>query len=208
MTAPDNPRLSGPRARRSPALIALGVVLVVSGALGAVGVYAHLSQAQEVVAIIAPVARGQVIERADLGIVRVQLDPLLRPVPSGQLDDVVGQYAWSDLVPGALLAAGSYGPPLNPATGRAEVGLALMPGEYPADALRPGDAVVLVTVARPGEAELAPVSFAGQLATVGQPDANLMIIVSVDVAAVDAPQIASWSAGNRLALFLAAREQS
>jgi len=181
--------------------------LVVSGALASAGVYTHLSQAQEVIGVVRPVARGEVIERADLAPVRVGLDPMLTPVPGAELETVVGQYAWSDLVPGSLLPAGSFGPAITPGLGRAEVGLALMPGEYPADALRRGDAVVLVTVARPGEAEVAPVSFVGVLATVGPPDANQMIVVAVDVAAMDAPQIAAWSAAGRLALVLASREQ-
>jgi len=207
MAGSDVPHAAGPRLRRSPLVIALGVVLVVAGALASAGVYTHLSQTQEVVAVVRPVARGEVIERTDLTTVQVSLDPLLTPVPASQLAEVVGQYALSDLVPGTLLAAGSFGQAIFPAADRAEVGLALMPGAYPADALRPGDAVLLVTVARPGEAEVAPVSFPGQLAMVGLPDANQMIVVAVEVAAADAPQIAAWSAADRLALVLVSREQ-
>ncbi|MDR0284715.1 MAG: SAF domain-containing protein, partial [Propionibacteriaceae bacterium] len=128
---PPTPR--GPQLRRSPLLVVTGIVLVITGALVSVGIYTNLSRSQEVIAIVAGVARGERIERADLATVRVGFDPLLTPVPAADINDVVGQFALSDLVPGTFLTPDAVGGRISPADGLAEIGLALTAGEYPDD---------------------------------------------------------------------------
>jgi len=203
MSRPSTP---SPRIRRSPLMVAAGVVLVIAGALTSVGIYSRLSQTQEVVAVVAPVARGEQIQRSDLTTVQVGFDPLLHPVPGTQLNQIVGQYAAADLVPGTFLTADAVGQRLSPDQGRAEIGVALMAGEYPDDGLQPGDAVLLVAVPDKSDPTAPPAAYPGTLVTIAA-SGNNMITVSVLVSAADAPVLAGLSASDRLALVLTSRER-
>lgn len=194
-----------PRARRNPLLMAVGAVLVVAGSLVSAGVYTNLANTQDVIAVVAPVARGERIEREDLGIARVGVDPLLNPISASRLEELVGMYALSDLVPGTFLTSSSVGMTISPGQGRAEVGLQLRPGEYPDHYLRPGDEILLVEV--PLQTQAAPpATFSGVLVTVGAADPNMTIRVTVDVSNSEAVDVAALSAANRLALVLTSRE--
>ncbi|MDR0849626.1 MAG: SAF domain-containing protein [Propionibacteriaceae bacterium] len=185
----------------------LGVVLVIVGALVSAGVYMRLANAQEVLAIVAPVARGEQVSREDLGVARVGVDPLLAPIPASQIEAVVGMYALFDLVPGTFLTSDSVGLTISPGQGRAEVGVELRAGEYPDHNLRPGDAVLLVEVPLPTQVgSLA--TFPGFLVTVSASDPNMTIRVTVDVAASEAVEMAALSATDRLTLVLTSREGS
>ncbi|MCL2784146.1 MAG: SAF domain-containing protein, partial [Propionibacteriaceae bacterium] len=132
------PPHSGPQLRRSPIMVIAGVVLVIVGALVSVGLYSQLSDTQEVVAIVSPVARGEQIQRSDLVSVYVGFDPLLTPIPASRINQVVGMYATFDLVPGTFLVDGAIGDRVGPGPGQAAIGVALTAGEYPDDGLRPG----------------------------------------------------------------------
>jgi hypothetical protein len=186
-------------------MVALGVVLVVAGALSAVGLYTNLSQSREVIVIAAPVARGERVERTDLATAQVGYDPLLTPVLAAELNQVVGQYALADLVPGTFLAAEAIGDQANPVSGQAEVGVALAAGEYPDDGLLPGDAVVLVALPGGTDAASQPHTYNGTLIKISPPSASGAIVVAVLVDEADAADLAVLSATDRLALVLAAR---
>jgi len=188
-------------------MMAAGIVLVIVGALISVGIYSQLSQTQEVLVVVAPVARGEQIARADLASVHVGFDALLTPLPASQLNQVIGQYAASDLVVGSFLTAGAVSPRLSPPSGRAEIGVALMSGAYPNDDLRPGDEVLLVAVPETGETIENTGGFAGTLVTIAASQSNTMITASVLVDAADAPTIAILAASNRLAMILTSRER-
>ena len=198
---------SGPRVRRSPVMVVAGIVLVIAGALTSVGIYTNLSQTQEVIAIVAPVARGEPIQRVHLTTVQVGFDPVLTPVPASQINQVVGQYAVFDLAPGTFLSPEAVGQRLSPGPGAAEIGVALSAGQYPDDGLLPGDAILLVALPDQLESITAPASYAGTLVGITTPNASNMITISVLVGADDAPLLAALSAANRLALVLSSRGQ-
>jgi len=195
-----------PRIRRSPVLVIAGVVLVIAGALVSVGIYTNLSNTQEVIAIVAPVARGEQIQRSDLTTVQMGFDPLLTPVPASQLNQIVGQYAVADLVPGTFLSTDAVGDRVSPGDGKAEVGVALMAGEYPDDGLTPGDDVSLIAVPDQTDTVTQPMSYPGTLVTISSVQANT-ITVTVLVNAADAPTVAALAASNKLALVLTTRER-
>jgi len=197
---------STPKIRRSPILVIAGIVLVIAGALVSVGIYTNLSQTQEVIAIVSYVARGEQIQRGDLTTVQVGFDPLLTPVPASQLGKIVGQYAVADLVPGTFLSADAVGDRVSPGDGTAEVGVALMAGEYPDDGLTPGDEVSLIAVPDKTDSVTEPMSYPGTLVTIAPAQAN-MITVTVLVNAADAPTVAALAASNKLALVLTTREK-
>lgn len=201
----SSPSRPAPHVRRSPMMVAAGIVLVVASALVCAGIYSRLSNTQEVIAIAAPVARGEQIQRADLISVQVGFDPLLTPVPAAQIAQIVGKYAAFDLVPGTFLSPGSVGDRLSPTQGMAEIGVALSAGEYPDDHLIPGDHVLLVSIPDRTDSSQ-PASFPGTLVNVTASQTSTSILVTVMVASTDAPQLAALSASDKLALVLAERE--
>jgi len=205
-TPTPRPSRSTPRIRRSPILVIAGIVLVIAGALVSVGIYSNLSDTQEVIAIVSPVARGEQIGRGDLTTVQVGFDPALTPVPASQLAQIVGQYAVADLVPGTFLSVDAVGARVSPGEGTAEVGVALMAGEYPDDGLTPGDEVSLVSVPDKADAVSEPMSYPGTLVTISAAQANT-ITVTVLVNAADAPTVAALAASDKLALVLTTRER-
>ena len=205
-TTSSPPVKPSPQVKRSPVMVVAGIVLVIAGALVSVGIYSHLSQTQEVIVVVHDVARGQRIQRTDLTTAQVGFDALLKPLPASELNQVVGEYAASDLVPGTFLVAGSVGSRLSPGTGQSEIGIALMAGDYPDDGLLPGDEVQLIAVPDKTEPGAVPVSYNGTLATITTPADNTMITVSVLVNSEDAPQLAMLAASDRIALVLTARE--
>jgi len=203
---PSRASRSAPRIRRSPVLVIAGIVLVIAGALVSVGIYTNLSNTQEVIAIVSAVARGEQIQRSDLTTVQVGFDPALTPVPASQLGQIVGQYAVADLVPGTFLSADAVGARVSPGQGTAEVGVALMAGEYPDDGLTPGDEVSLIAVPDKTDTVTEPMSYPGTLVTISAAQAN-MITVTVLVNAADAPTVAALAASDKLALVLTTREK-
>ncbi|MDR1078746.1 MAG: SAF domain-containing protein [Propionibacteriaceae bacterium] len=197
----------GPKLRRSPLTVALGGLLVVAGGLISVGAYTQLSNAQEVIAVVAPVARGERLERADLQVIRIGVDPALHPVPADQMGQLIGQYALWDLPQGSLVTTGAVGPAVVPHKGRAEVGLALSPGQLPGNQLIIGDQVRVVAVPDPSSAEPQARSWAATVVSVGSPDGNRTVVVGVELDADKAPEVAALSATGRVALVLDARER-
>ncbi len=202
---PTSPPLGlrrGPRPRRSPAMMILGVVLAASGAIGSVALYTNIGQTQEVVAVANAVYRGEQIERSDLIIVYMRVDPTLAIVPGSDIDQVVGTYAHFELVPGSTLSTAAFSNRLPPPDGHTEVGLVLGEGRFPNNDLRPGDTVRLVdcSINNP-----APTGYAAILWTVNSVDANGTLRASVMVNGQDADTIVSLAANGNLALALVAR---
>ena len=127
-----------PRLRRRPLLVVVSVALVCLGALVAAWAFTAVSSAQPVVAVRDGIGRGEVIGRADLVVVRVGVDPALRPVPADQLDVVVGRRAATDVAAGGLLTADAVTDQLLPRVGWSVVGVAVPPSSLPGEPLRPG----------------------------------------------------------------------
>jgi len=188
-------------------MVVAGIVLVIAGSLVSVGIYSQLSQTQEVIAVVSPVARGEQIQRTDLITVRVGFDALLKPIPASQLNEIVGQYAAWDIVPGTFLTADAVGARISPSQGQAHIGIALMAGEYPDDGLLPGDQVLLVAIPEPSESITNPISYPGTLVSIVGTQSTTMITTTVQVSAADAPILAVLAASDRLALVLASRER-
>jgi hypothetical protein len=188
-------------------MVVAGIVLVIAGALTSVGIYTQLSQTQEVIAVVAHVTRGEQIQRIHLTTVHVGFDALLTPIPASAIQQIVGQYAVSDLVPGTLLSISAVGERPIPWEGKAEIGVALMAGEYPDDNLRPGDEVMLVALPGATEEFGSPDTYVGTLVRITSPNASNMITASILVSESDAPLLAALSALDRLAMVLISRER-
>lgn len=196
---PDPPT----RARRNPRWIAIGVVALCLGALGAFFLYTDLSRAQTVVVVTQTVYRGSVVQAEDLSIATVGDTPGLRTVPGDQLEALVGQRATVDLVAGSLLPDGVIGQVDVPAARRALVGINLSTGRAPVGYLTPGSAVRLIAIppegAEPGFTD-ASSNLAVQARVVDSKAVadGVSTFLNVDVGAEQAVVVATLAAQNRL----------
>ena len=80
-------------AASAPAVVGASIALVIFGAFLSLWAYTSLGSAQEVVAVRVDVARGEVITRDALQVVRVGVDPALQVMPGNELLGVIGQRA-------------------------------------------------------------------------------------------------------------------
>lgn len=142
---PDTPTVEPAAGRRSrlPEM-AIGVVLMVAFALGAVLWHMSATDKTPVLALASAVGRGEVIEPADLRVVYVETDGPIAHLPRSASSELVGRVAVADLEEGTLLTRGHAlaRASLSPEDG--VVGLALDPGQFPALGLVPGDLVNVV----------------------------------------------------------------
>lgn len=142
---PDTPSVE-PSVRRRSRLpeMAIGVVLMVAFALGAVLWHMSATDKTPVLALASAVGRGEVIEPGDLRVVYVATDGPIAHLPRSASSELVGRVAVADLEEGTLLTRGHVvaRASLGPEDG--VVGLALDPGQFPALGLVPGDRVNVV----------------------------------------------------------------
>lgn len=196
-----------PRIRRRPLLLVGTIAAVLIGGLGTAWVFTTSAASTEVVAVRAAVQRGEVIERDDLAVVRVGLDPSLDVVPAGRIDEIPGQRAATDLVQGSLLASGSVTGQVVPKAGESLVGVALAPTMLPAEPLLAGDRVRIVeTPGAQGEVVTAPIvmdAVVSQVTILETGDTKVDVLVPSDRAA----ELAARNGTGRLALVLDTRER-
>ena len=142
-------RLPAAGRRRSVPWIILGVLLVTGCALAFGLVLLGSGQRQAVLAVARPVPAGQVLQPADLRVVRVSAGDGAELVPAGARARVVGRPAAVPLVPGALLSPAQLGQPAALPPGEALVALALRPGQFP-PSLAPGARVLVASTGTAG----------------------------------------------------------
>ncbi len=184
------------RARRSPRLIALGVLLVCLGALGAAGIYLMSTDQVSVVVMARDVARGSVISSADLTLLELSAGSNVDHIEASALDELVGQTALTDLPAGAIPAARLLGSAPIP-MGQSLVGLLLTPGKLPATKPAVGDRVSLV-----GLTEATAVTLPAVVASVPQvSEDGSGYVVDVLVASPDAATVAALAAKGEIALI-------
>lgn len=148
ITPPPSPRPDAVhlRARRSPRLIALGVLAVVLGALGAATLYSLNTNLTDVVVMTRDVVRGDVIEVTDLAVVDMPGTLQVDMSPAEELEGMVGQRALSDLPSGSFPLSRHVGEEPVP-QGKSLIGIRLTAGRLPSAALPPGTRVQLISLA-------------------------------------------------------------
>ena len=187
------------RARRNVRWLAVGVLAVCLGGLGAALLYANLSDATTVLTVKRTVYRDQVISAADLGVTSAVPAAGVETVPSDRVDDVVGRTALIDLAEGSLLSPRAFGDPVVEA-GSVRVGLRLAAGRLPSAPMPPGTDVLLVPVGRDGGEPPPGASVAARIATAGSVLPDGASIVDVSVPATEAERVARLAAGDQLVL--------
>lgn len=133
------------RPRRSPRLVAAGVLLACLGGLGGALAWQQASHANQVVVATRSVPRGATIGAGDLAVVTIGPAPGVHTVPASRMTSLVGQQALADLPAGSLVGQESVGH-ADLAPGTAQLGLKLGAGRVPNQAMPPGTPVQLVEV--------------------------------------------------------------
>src|SRR5436305_1323855 len=132
---PGDPRLPAPAAapvgrlprRRRWGMYAVGVVLVVIGAVLAYLFVVTAGVTRPYLAVNRTVPYGAVIGTDDLTVVDVNPAAGLQPIPASQRDQVIGKHAAADLFPGTLLTRAQLTDLAIPAPGQQLVGIELKP---------------------------------------------------------------------------------
>lgn len=203
--APPGP-LKPTRARRRPALIALGLALVALSVLASVYLVTSQGQTYRALAITTDISRGATIAATDIGVVDLPKSPtLLEPVSAAELDRMVGKVATADLKSGQLLTEKSVTDELQPAAGRSIVGIALAPNQMPgSEDLEAGDAVRVVETPASGGEPPAEAPLAITATVIGSKPSPLgdQMIVDVEVPSNNAAALAARAATGRVALVI------
>lgn len=198
-----------PKLRRRPALIAASIAAICLGALASLWAYTSTSNAQEVLAVRSTVQRGDVIDAEDLVSVRIGVDPALKPVSASEADSVVGKRAALDMPAGGVVTAAQVTDANTPPRGESVVGLSLSAALLPANELRVGDPVRVVTTPGP-QGELGsgpPEAVAAVVVGITSDETTGNTIVNVQVPYADAAKVAALAATGKVALVLDSRER-
>lgn len=214
---PGSPSWNGVGARlpvrdRRPGYVALALMLIIGlAALGAYW-YSKAGEKTPVVVVVKDVPAGHAIERSDLSTVDVAGG--VTAIAAANLDSVVGQIATVELLPNTLLQRSmvTTASPL-PSTA-AMVGVALKPGQLPADGLRDGSMVEVLqlparntTSAATGAAQRVSVvvDAATVYATTADPSQSGGTLATLIVPKGSAGAVAAASNAGLLALVLVNR---
>jgi hypothetical protein len=185
--------------------VAIGVLVTVVFALGAV--LWHLSTVEKVPALAAAsrIERGEVIDSGDVRVIYVSSDDALARLDNSQLDRVVGSVALVDVAEGTLLTPSVVAKAAAVNAGDGVVGLSLDPGAYPARGLAPGDKVNVVRTADVADLDAEPTVIARN-ATVFAVDelSSDRLLVSVLTTEGDAESVAATAGAGGLRLVLVA----
>lgn len=147
----DAARLPSPPRQRRPALAALAVLLIVGGAAIAALLAMRVDERTPVLRLANDVAAGEQITSEDLETTQVAAEGT-ELIPESQADLVAGRYARVSLRAGQLVDTTMVGEQSPLTEGQVAVGAYLAQGFLPANGLRAGDVVDLVSIVT-GEGE-------------------------------------------------------
>lgn len=189
--------------RRNPKWIALGVVAICLGGLLSFVIYSRVATETSVVAVAHTVYRGETIETDDLTTVTLRRGSVAKAIPATELKNLIGQRAVFDLAEGSVVSSASVGDLLIPAEDQAAIGLKLSGGRAPTNLLLPGSPIRLIALPPVEASQKDKLSGSVYVARVvdqtAAPDGT-STLVNVEVAANQAPTIATLAAQDRIAV--------
>jgi hypothetical protein len=179
--------------------------LAALGSLTVVWLVGAAGQRQEVLAVRADVAYGEVVSADDLTIARVSVDPGIAVLPASAGDAIVGQVATTRLAPGMLLTDGMVEPGGEPGPGQVLVPIAVPAERMPAGGLRAGDRILAVdaeALRSDGAGSVTGPPTAATVVRVGPVDINGVTVVDVTTVAAAGPRLAVAAANGHVALVV------
>ena len=215
--APAPLRVAPVSRQRKPALIVVALLLILCSGAVAGMLFLRAGSRTAVLAVARPVPVGHIVTDRDLTVVRISVDPGLRPLAAAARPRVVGRVAAVTLVPGTLLTRAhlSTEPPIS--STQAVVGVALKPGQLPGQGLQPGDLVEVERTpppgsgqegpARPAEganppAEPAPLVRQAEVRNVRTLQTSDAVVVDLVVLRTQAPDVSRAQATGQVSLVL------
>lgn len=200
MVAPPKRRVRLPE-------LAVGVLVTVAFALGAVLWHLNAVDTVPALSVTGPIERGEIIDAEDLRVTYVAADDPLARMDETQASRVVGRIALVDLAAGTLVTPGVVADATALEPGDGVVGLALDPGQYPAFGIAPGDRVNVVRSVEAGgavdrDADLVVVRGATVSAVEDLPSDRKLVSILSDEAGAEA--VASLAGSGSLRLVLVA----
>ncbi|MFE7503876.1 SAF domain-containing protein [Promicromonospora sp. NPDC057488] len=203
---PAGARLAPPRLKRRPVLAVVMIAAIGVGALGAVLLWATLTDTRTVLVARDTIVRGSVITAEDLTETQVGADVALDLIGAGARAEVVGQRAAWDVASGAALTAGVVTEELVPPSGMSVLGIVLPPPVAPGLSLLPGDQVRAVVTAADGGGKQTPTFHEAEVVAVNPPAPDGQTVVDVLVSHEEAITLAAEAAAGKVTLVLDSRE--
>lgn len=196
------------RARRSPRLIAIGVLIVVLGALGFAVLFSSSINERQVVTVAHAVARGETVSDDHLAVVTVPERLAVATLPASRRAELVGRTALSDLPIGSFPLVSHVGDDPLP-DDQALLGLRLTHGQLPVSPLPGGTEVTLVPVPAHADAATAAEtdpalreqSAVVAVAPILLEDASTFVL-DVRIPQSEAARLAPWAARGELAVVV------
>lgn len=201
-----DPRLAPPKLRRRPVVAVVMVAAIGVGILGAVVLWASLTDTRTVLVARDTIVRGSVIQTEDLAEAQVGADVALDLVGAGTRADVVGQRAAWDVAAGAALTTGVVSDGLVPPQGMSVLGIVLPPPTSPGLTLLPGDQVRAVVTAADPASKQEPTFHAAEVVAVNPPAPDGQTVVDVLVSHEEAITLAAEASAGKVTLVLDSRE--
>jgi hypothetical protein len=205
-TAPTRPAAVGQptKSRRRVWMIALGITIILIGALATWYVTSTTSRTVAVLTTSADVQRGEAITQNDLTTISIAGGQNVDAIPASEASEIVGKVASVDLPAGSLLTTSNTLDTLPVPEGSSIVGIALNSSQLPSYRLVAGDAVRLVdTPVAQGEPPTSdPQTFDATVFTTTYDEANQTWIVDVVVPEREAASIAARAATQRVSIVL------
>lgn len=192
------------KSRRRVWMIALGIAIVLIGALATWYVTTTTSQTVSVLTIKSDVERGEAITQDDLTTIAIAGGQSTDAYTASEAPTVVGQVAAVDLPAGSLVTSSNVLDTLPVPDGSSIVGIALTSSQLPSYRLAAGDAVRLVdTPVAQGEPPTEdPTTFDATVFTTTYDETNQVWIVDVVVPTREAASIAARAATQRVSIVL------
>ncbi len=188
------------RARKNPVWLAIGILAICLGALGAGQLVDRLSVSNDVLVTTKAIARGDLIQESDIRAMRVGDISGISAAPQSELKNLVGQLAQIDMAANSIVPEGAAGEAVVPA-GSTHLGLSLGAGRMPSGFLPAGTRVLLVAVSPSDEKPVAPGEFPATVVSAnGTADDSGARLVDVSVKRKDAATVAELAATDRIVL--------
>lgn len=124
--------------------VAVGLLLIVGGALAALIWQINATSTTPVLAMANRVEQGEIVELDDLQLVEIRSADQLNVLRAADTANIVGRIARTDLAVGTLVTADHVSDGSVIALGDGVVGLSLTNGQVPSLRLRPGDRIDVV----------------------------------------------------------------
>lgn len=199
--------------RRRPALIGLGVALVVLCGLFGWWFTSRGAQTQTVLVAAADIEAGKPVTIKQLSTTEIAGGSGTETMPSEQLQNTPGLLATSNIPEGTVLSPAMFVNKVTPDGGMSIVGVSVKPSQMPALGLRPGDTVSVVIAhspqsggqsGQPGEdtALTTGKTWRATVASVGEPGDDGARTIDVTLNSDSARELIAAGGSGRLAIAL------